>query len=156
MRPRIVYKEIVGVPSGKVLEGILSIMKRVFAKVHLTDAEYTRRLKERRLIYTVLAYHEGELIAFKLGYEKTSTKFVSQLGGVLPKYRGIGIANELMVRQHRWCFRRKRYKVIQTESMNRYRDMMALNLRHDFAIIGTYYDKAYEDVKIIFEKRREN
>lgn len=154
MKPHIRYKEYVGIPEGDDLRGIFRIMTAVFERLHLTPEEYVDRLLRRRLVFTVIAYHNNRPVAFKLGYEKSPSKFVSQLGGVLLRYRGLGIANELMRRQHRWCFIKMKYQVIQTESMNRYRDMMALNLKHRFSIVGTYYDRAYDDIKILFEKHR--
>lgn len=92
---------------------------------------------------------EGETVAFKLGYETSATVFYSWLGGVTPDFRGLGIASDLMVRQHDWC-RTQNYKRVQTKTQNRFREMFILNLRHGFAVTGC--QDSDEGLKIILEK----
>lgn len=67
------------------------------------------------------------------------------------EYRGRGIASELMRRQHEWCHNES-YKVIRTQTKNKWRDMLILNLRHGFDVVGTYTDEKGEP-KIILKKR---
>ena len=44
------------------------------------------------------------------------------------------------------------YEVIQTQTKNKWRNMLILNLRHGFDIVGTYTDSKGEP-KIILKKR---
>lgn len=90
-----------------------------------------------RKFHLVLARVEGQAVAFKLGYEDDPRTFYSWLGGVIPDYRGLGIAAALMSTQHDWC-RKHGYHKVQTKTLNRFRAMLILNIRHGFEIIGTH------------------
>ncbi|MBK8428057.1 MAG: GNAT family N-acetyltransferase [Lewinellaceae bacterium] len=74
---------------------------------------------------------------FKMGYRQDPATWYSWLGGVLPEHRGQGIAALLMQYQHDWV-KSRNYRWIQTKTMNRWRSMLILNLKHGFDIIGTY------------------
>lgn len=99
----------------------------------------------------VVAVHDGRVVGYKIGYQDRQTRFYSWLGGVYPEFRGQGIASELMRIQHEWCQSRG-YGVIRTQTGNRWRHMLILNLRHGFDVVGTYTDERGEP-KIILEKR---
>ena len=91
------------------------------------------------------------MVGYKIGYEDKTERFYSWLGGVNLEYRGQGIASELMGRQHAWC-REHGYSVVRTQTKNKWRDMLILNLRHGFDIVGVYTDEKGEP-KIILEKQ---
>ena len=100
----------------------------------LTDLQYQQ---QRQPVQAWLALaDDGQLIGCKLGYERQPGHYYSWLGGVLPGFQGQGIAAELMRRQHAWC-RTQGYHRIRTQTYNRWRAMLLLNLRHGFDIIGT-------------------
>lgn len=83
-----------------------------------------------------LAVAAGQVAACKLGYERKPGHYYSWLGGVLPEFRGQGLAAELMRRQHAWCAAQG-YHRIRTQTFNRWRAMLLLNLRFGFDIVGT-------------------
>lgn len=91
-----------------------------------------------------------KLIGFKIGFELTNNTFYSWLGAVDFEYRGLGIANELMKQQHTWC-ETMGYKCIETKTKNEWKAMLMLNLKYDFAIVGTEYNTKKE-LKIIMKK----
>ncbi len=101
--------------------------------------------------HLISAYIEDQPVAFKLGYELNEREFYSWLGGVIPEYRGIGIAADLMKSQHEWCAK-SGYKKIQTRTKNRFRDMLLLNIQFGFEIIGIH-DSDEGGSKIILEKK---
>ncbi|EPZ52678.1 hypothetical protein N007_02510 [Alicyclobacillus acidoterrestris ATCC 49025] len=82
---------------------------------------------------------------------RIGARFYSWLGGVHPEFRGRGIANELMRRQHVWC-EKQGLHVIRTQTRNTWRDMLILNIRNGFNIVGTRTEKG--DTTILLEKRR--
>jgi predicted GNAT superfamily acetyltransferase len=90
------------------------------------------------------------VVGYKIGYERKPGHYYSLLGGVHPDYRRQGIASRLMTLQHEWC-KKKGYQSIQTKTKNKWRDMLILNLKHGFDIIGTYTDEKGEP-KIILKK----
>jgi ribosomal protein S18 acetylase RimI-like enzyme len=133
--------------DDKVLPDIASVMSSAFGE---WDSKWFFSIYKNHLkFHLAIARVDSEAIGFKLGYEKDSTKFYSWLGGVSPKYRGLGVAKSLMQAQHLWC-QKQGYKSIQTQSLNKFKEMLILNLKNGFQIIGTHYSK--QDLKIVFEK----
>lgn len=106
--------------------------------------------KKHRFLVLV-AIHDQVVIGYKVGYEDRTHRFYSWVGGVDPEYRKQGIASELMRRQHVWCTLNG-YSLIRTQTKNKWRNMLILNLRHGFDIVGTFTDEKGEP-KIILEKR---
>lgn len=95
-------------------------------------------------------FHGSTKSARIIGYQDRKTRFYSWLGGVYPEYRGQGIASELVVKQHAWC-RSQGYSVVRTQTKNKWRNMLILNLRHGFDVVGTYTNE-HREPKIILEK----
>lgn len=109
------------------------------------------KFKNHKKFYLITAFIEDRPVGFKLGYERDSREFYSWLGGVIPEYRGLGIASDLMKRQHDWCCK-EGYAKVQTNTQNRFREMFILNLRHGFDVIGTHQSDE-GGLKITLEKR---
>jgi predicted GNAT superfamily acetyltransferase len=99
----------------------------------------------------LVATDNEQVVGYKIGYQDRKSRFYSWLGGVHPEHRRQGIASELMLRQHEWC-KKQGYVVIRTQTKNQWRNMLILNLRHGFDVVGTYTDERGEP-KIILEKR---
>lgn len=110
-----------------------------------------RKAHDRKRSLLCVAHDGHEVAGFKLGYESDPGKFYSWIGGVKDKFRNQGIASALMKAQHEWIARQG-YDRVQTRTKNKWRDMLILNLRHGFDVIGTYTDDKGEP-KIILEKR---
>lgn len=131
--------------------GLCALHEHIFA----TDASrlIVERLAARPRFLILLASDEARVVGYKIGYEERGKEFYSWLGGVDSSYRGQGIASQLMARQHAWC-REQGYTVVSTRTKNKWRNMLILNLRHGFDIIGTYTDDQGEP-KIILTKTLE-
>jgi GNAT superfamily N-acetyltransferase len=93
---------------------------------------------------------QSEIVAVKIGYEKDPLHFYSWVGGVSAEHRGKGLASALMKRQHEWC-RERGFKVISTKTMNRWKDMLIMNIKEGFEIRGTQIDKNGQ-LKIVMAK----
>jgi GNAT superfamily N-acetyltransferase len=85
----------------------------------------------------LIAYVNETPIGYKIGYAASETCFYSWIGGVLPAFRGHGIAAALMDAQHTWCHD-KGYTHIKTKTLNRWREMLLLNLKKGFEITETF------------------
>ena len=109
-----------------------------------------RKAHDRKRSLLCVAHVGRDLAGFKLGYESDPDKFYSWIGGVKDEYRKQGIASALMQAQHDWV-RAQGYARVQTRTKNIWREMLILNLRHGFDIIGTFTD-AKGEPKIILEK----
>ena len=106
---------------------------------------------QNKKFHLAIANIEDQPVGFKIGYERDQSEFYSWLGGVLPEYRGLGVAAKLMTTQHEWC-QRQGYLKIGTKTQNRFKEMLMLNIKNGFEIIGT--DPTDKDgMKILMEKK---
>jgi predicted GNAT superfamily acetyltransferase len=143
--------EHVGSPNEEVQNEIFELYRAIFNSEPNDEAR--ERLSISRDILTLLAYNNNLPVGFKVGYRQDPDTFYSWLGGVLPEFRGNGLASQLMNRQHNWA-RSMGYKFIQTKTLNRWREMLILNLRNGFNITGTYVGKDGR-LRLILEKSLE-
>lgn len=107
----------------------------------LYDAEFPHGwqvMADRLAMACVLwtAVQGGEVVGFKLGYEREAGVFHSTLGAVAPATRGRGIGRALMRAQHAWA-RERGYARVTTSTMNRFPAMLHLDLSEGFEIVGT-------------------
>lgn len=93
---------------------------------------------------------KGRPIGFKLGYELKSFRFYSWLGGVSPSERRSGVATELMRVQHQMLLELA-YTEVETKTKNERKEMLILNIRSGFDVVGCYTDHTGE-AKIILRK----
>lgn len=109
------------------------------AVLETTEAEVAADLRYQQQRQPVQAWlaltADGQLAGGKLGYERKPGHYYSWLGGVLPAYRGQGVATELLRQQHAWC-QAQGYHHVRTHTYNRWRPMLLLNLRAGFDIVG--------------------
>lgn len=134
------------IPDAGLLDGILDLHKAIFgASDDLAD-----KMKEKPNLLIHLALDGEKVAGYKIGYELNPQKFYSWLGGVDVAYRNHGIASTLMEKQHQEVVKRG-YQVVQTKTMNRWRNMLILNIKSGFDVIETYTDEKGRH-KIILEK----
>ncbi len=134
-------------PENDVLEGIIELHTNTFG---LSD-DLEGRMKEKPKLRIDVALEGGKVVGYKIGYALNREKFYSWLGGVDAGYRNQGIASMLMGQQHRHA-KDSGYKAVQTQTKNKWRGMLLLNIKSGFDIIGTYTDHEGEP-KIILEKK---
>lgn len=131
------------------LQAIAAIMQKAFGE---WDAKwFGSTFRNHTRFFLLTAFIEGQPVAFKIGYETGSGVFYSWLGGVVPELRGLGLAADLMQRQHQWCIENG-YLKIQTKTQNRFRDMLLLNIRFGFEIVG-YHNSDEGGPKVVLEKK---
>ena len=145
------YQRHDGLPTGFQLTSLLNLLTTVFDNQSrdelLTDLAYHRN---QALMLTLLAVDNERVVGCKLGYERKPGHFYSWLGCVSPSHRGQGIAAELMRQQHDWC-RQNGYHTVHTQTYNRWRTMLVLNIRAGFDIVGTV--QKGRGLAIMLEKR---
>ncbi|MCU8031553.1 GNAT family N-acetyltransferase [Shewanella sp. SM73] len=98
----------------------------------LTNEVLDQRLQGKTCLILV-AYVEGELAGFKLGYEQEEAIFYSWLGGVASDFRRLGLAQSLLEYQETWA-RRHGYNHIQVKTMNRFPAMLNLLICNQYLI----------------------
>lgn len=133
-------------PNSDLLNQILTLHETIFKD---SDTLVNKAQSKSKILFTV-GLDRGVLVGYKIGYELDSDIFYSWLGGVSEKHRNKGIASKLMKQQHLYL-KEKDYKIVQTKTKNKWRNMLVLNIKNGFDVIGTYTDSSGES-KIILEK----
>lgn len=123
------------------------IMRKIFGNAVRADVE--KKLKEHGGGSLLVGFFEGDPVGFKLGYWKDKTTFASWLGGVREDRRGVGVATGLLRAQHQWAYDHGA-RLITTKSMNKWPEMISLNLRAGFRIVGT--EMKEWGLQVLFEK----
>ncbi len=141
------YLIINSIPTSDILEGIKELHKIIFGN----SDNLINKMANKPQLLVITAMDDKKVIGYKIGYEIDKSTFYSWLGGVDPDYRGHGIASILMEKQHQYL-KRKCYQVVQTKTMNKWRNMLILNIKSGFDIIDTYTDEKGLH-KIILEKK---
>lgn len=88
------------------------------------ESEYQLRLNHKPVLIMFIKV-EGELAGFKLGYELNDSTFYSWLGGVIPEYRNLGLAQHMLQAQEAWA-RECGYQYIEVKTLNRFSSMLAM------------------------------
>ncbi|MGY0694547.1 GNAT family N-acetyltransferase [Virgibacillus sp. FSP13] len=135
-----------GFPDPKLLNQILMLHEIIFKD---SDTLVSKAQSKPKILFTV-GLEKDVVVGYKIGYELESDSFYSWLGGVDENHRNKGVASKLMNQQHLYL-QEKGYKVIQTKTKNKWRNMLILNIKNGFDVIGTYTDSSGEP-KIILEK----
>ena len=148
LKNNIKYHLIENIPNKNILDLLLNCYTSIFEDA--VQEFFIQRIHEKENILSVLAFHNKQLVGFKIGYRYNSNTFYSWIGGVLPKYRANGIAAQLANLQEYWV-KNNGYKKLRTKSMNRYKPMLILNIKNDFDIIQVYTNDSGQ-TKIVFEK----
>lgn len=143
------YQIYTSIPESTVVEGINILHRSIFGTTDNLSDKLAR--KPHILIITAMDSNSNKVIGYKIGYEIDRETFYSWLGGVDIHYRENGIAAALMDKQHAYL-REKGYKIVRTKTMNKWRNMLILNIKFGFDVIETYTDENGLH-KIILEKK---
>ena len=98
----------------------------------------------------LIAFVDEIPAGFKLGYERDAY-FYSWLGGVLPKYRRLGIAQKLADEQEKWA-KKNKYDSIIFKTRNRHKAMLAFSLKNGFNIFKIEEKENIDEYRIWLRK----
>jgi len=136
--------------NQSILEEIFLLEKEVFDTPHsLEELESELFSKHNALI--LIAYLDSKPVGFKVGFERSNRIFYSWIGGVALHARNKSIAKELMNIQHQKV-KELGYQVICTQTSNKFKPMLILNLSSGFDIVGTLKSTGDQDLTLILEK----
>ncbi|MFN8674651.1 MAG: GNAT family N-acetyltransferase [Candidatus Sericytochromatia bacterium] len=127
---------------------LLNSYQKVFGEVNIE--KFNSKIKCHNNFLFILVYDKEKVIAFKIGFAQDSEIFYSWIGGVEEEYRKNGLASKLMELQHQWC-QNNGFSIIETRTMDKFFNMLSLNLKYGFKIIGTFIDYK-KQTKIILNK----
>ena len=140
--------------------GKLDDAYNVFLKIpefdnHYGISEIKKRLTNtKHLILTIKI--EGQPVGFKIGYETPSKKyFYSWLGGVLPQYRKLGIAEKLAKYQEDWVVN-SGYRSILVKTRKKHQTMTQFLKKNNYKLLGTRPYMSEEETRLLYEKKLES
>ncbi len=116
----------------------------------LTEEKIRQKFQAHPNQLLLTARIEGQVVGFKWGYALDPKTFYSWLGGVDPQWRDLGLAQEMIDHQEKWC-RDQGFEKIQTKGMNQWPEMISLNLKNGYQITGI--QGSGDKLKILMEKR---
>lgn len=91
-------------------------------------------------------------VGFKVGYARFQPgTFYSWMGGVLPVYRRMGIADSLAEAQEAWA-RDRGFRKVVFKTRNRFSGMIQFGPSRGFAIVGVFRKGDVLDYRILMEK----
>ena len=132
------------------IEAVVQLSKAIPEFVHPHGAEeYHRRLSN--VPYLILVASVGEkAVGFKVGYERDGF-FYSWMGGILPEFRRIGIAQALADEQERWA-KEQGYNSVTFKTRNAHKGMLIFALKNGFSIIGFKEKETVATNRILLRK----
>lgn len=140
----------------EIRQGTIEDVIEVDTQIPEFDGRNTKEKLELRLSdiphLILIATHNDQPVAYKMGYELSHFEFYSWLGGVIPTARKNGIATQLRLVQERWV-REHGYQTISVKSMNRYPAMLQLLISSGYHVSGYEDQGSTDNSKIRFIKR---
>lgn len=130
------------------IEKLKPLIERIFGRFDAEDFQGV--IANHTGFHLILAEIDQKPVGFKLGYTHDQNIFYSWMGGVDPDFRALGLGSELIELQHHWA-KEKGFKKIKTKTKNKWKEMLILNLKSGFKVVGTYIDSKGES-KIMLEK----
>lgn len=137
--------------SNKLIHDVHVLEQEIFDHP-LSEMDLRSRLGSQSSLLALVAYSSGAPIAYKVGFAHSEKVFYSWIGGVSQLHRGKGIGKNLILTQHSWALQNG-FGSIRTSSRNKYREMMILNLKAGFEIVGTQMSSKDNALSILFEKK---
>ena len=112
--------------------------------------EYEKRLNNSSLILT--GEIEEKAVGFKVGYDRFKDgSFYSWMGGVLPKFRRMGVAYSLANFQEKWAAENK-FSLILLKTRKKHDGMIAFSLNRGFIITEETQITPDEETRIWMQK----
>lgn len=128
------------VTTTTLTESELDDLYRIHQKVFGDIERFTDKLTHKSHLVFTLSIENENIVGYKIGYPLDDKRFYSWMGAVAPDARNRGIATKLMSTQHNWA-QSQGYQLIETKTMNRWRQMLLLNIRHGFDVKAVTIDE---------------
>lgn len=135
------------------IKDCLEVSSRIpeFSDHQYNEAVYHERMDIRPHLILV-AFQDGIPVGFKAGYERdTDGSFYSWMGGVVPEFRQLKIAQRLAEEQELWA-KTQGYGSIIFKTRNYLKSMLIFALKNGFHIIDILKKDREENHRIILKK----
>ena len=112
--------------------------------------EYKKRCAGEYLV--LIAEIDNQLVGFKIGYDRFNDgSFYSWMGGVLPKFRRMGVAYSLANLQEKWATKNE-FSSILLKTRQKHDRMIAFSLNRGFIITEETHITPDEETRIWMQK----
>ena len=119
-------------------------------QLSLQIEEYKKRCAGKYL--ALIAEIDNQLVGFKIGYDRFKNgSFYSWMGGVLPKFRRMGVAYSLANFQEKWAAENG-FSSILLKTRKKHDEMIAFSLNRGFIITEETQIIPAEETRIWMEK----
>jgi len=116
------------------------------------DGEFfQKRFRGRHNVSMLVAMLDDRHVGFTIGFELMPSTFFSWLCGVLPDFRRLGIATQLIKGQQAWAIDHH-YSIIRFECQNQHRPMLHVAISEGYDMVGMRWDTATGNNVAIFER----
>ncbi len=113
--------------------------------------DYQQRLEGKSVLLQFIRV-EGELVGFKLGYGIQQAQFYSWLGAILPEFRQLGLAKELLADQEAWA-KENGFNHMEVKTYNRFAAMLQMLIQQGYKIVSLQNSNAkIDDNKLVLNK----
>ncbi len=129
---------------------IVELYNQIFRPARNLES-FERRFRGRYNILRLIARLREEPVGFFLGFELKPQVYFAWFYGVLPDYRRLGIASQMMDVVHDWA-RQHEYESLRFECHNQHRAMLHLAIAKEYDIVGMRWDPDRGENLVIFEK----
>ena len=137
-------------------EGSIEDVVRLSLRIPEFKNPYLQEIYKNRLVKSplLLVAHVNEVQAgFKVGYDRDGDgMFYNWMEGVLPDFRGQGVAQKLLNYQESWV-KESGFKGVSVKTRNRHRNMIHFLVKNKYYIINI--DSGFKDpleYRVLFEK----
>ncbi|MBU9674437.1 GNAT family N-acetyltransferase [Planococcus sp. CP5-4] len=141
------YQKFIAEPPKHITEEITTLHQQIFGG----PGHWLEKLNSQEHVLIYAALVDDQVAGYKIGYGLDDQTFYSWLGGVHPDFRKLGIASDLMRRQHA-DLKDLGYEIVRTKTMNKWRGMLLLNIQTGFDVLKTEADQRGQ-LKIVLEKK---
>ncbi|MBR9728643.1 GNAT family N-acetyltransferase [Shewanella intestini] len=116
-----------------------------------TAAELEQKLINKNILI-LIAYVEGEMAGFKLGYAQSEQTFYSWLGGVHPDFRKLGLAKSMLAFQENWAMQQN-YHTMTVKTHNHFNAMLNLLVNQKYHITAVIEASEVPNHKLHLQKQ---
>ncbi|WP_422361791.1 GNAT family N-acetyltransferase [Reichenbachiella sp.] len=135
------------------IEEVVKISNQIpeFESPHANEV-YQERLQSKKHLIAI-AEVEGKLAGFKVGYDKFgNTSFYTWMGGVLPKFRKMGLAKALADFQEQFALE-EGFDSIVLKTRNRHKNMLHFAISSGFEIMDVELRSESAENRILLKKQ---
>lgn len=141
--------EIVTAGPGEV--GLLTTLYNEVFRPPRDASFFQRRFLGRYNLVILIARLDDRPVGFAAGFELKPSTYYAWLCGVLPDFRNLGIASQLLHALQGWAAEHQ-YEFMRMECHNRHREIIRVAIDLEFDVAGVRWDSERQDNLIIFER----